>query len=152
MPDDNGSAGYRLDDEERSIVGDCLAKERLSLTRDRFECLVAAIGASMAHFRAMARESTFRDAHDALREMWELSHDDDPQIGVLRARLKNLPRDAIEELGRRAPTVIRRLFCTGIGDEPFVPRAQLRTFSGVGGKSRGPVACHGLEGDDSDGC
>ena len=121
MPDDNGSAGYRLDDEERSIVGDCLAKERLSLTRDRFECLVAAIGASMAHFRAMARESTFRDAHDALREMWELSHDDDPQIGVLRARLKNLPRDAIEELGRRAPTVIRRLFCTGIGDDPFDP-------------------------------
>jgi hypothetical protein len=55
-----------------------------------------------------------------------LAHEDDPPIGQLRVRLRNLPNQAIEQLGRRARVVIRRLFAgETIGDEPFDPPDRL---------------------------
>ena len=117
---------YRLDDEQRARVGDCLTKEGMSLPHDRLERFIGGIEASIAHFRATPPEATFRDAHDALRDLWKLSHDDDPSIGQLRARLKALPNQAIEQLGRRARAVIPRLFAgETIGDEPFDPPERL---------------------------
>ena len=112
------AARYRLDDEQRSRVRDCLTKERLSLPPDCFERLICGIEASIAHFLASAPEGTFRDAHDALRHLWELSHDDDPPIAVVRARIQALPKEAIEYADRRAPIVIARLFPT----EPPITR------------------------------
>ena len=113
---------YRLDDEQRALVADRLRKEGWSLTRDRRERFDVGIEASIARFRATSPEGTFRDAHDALRQLWELSHEDDPAIGQLRARLTSLPSQAIEQLGRRARAVIPRLFAGEmIGDEPFDP-------------------------------
>jgi hypothetical protein len=41
-----------------------------------------------------------------------LSHDDDPPIAILRARIQALPREAVDYVDRRAPSVIARLFPT----------------------------------------
>jgi len=49
-----------------------------------------------------------------------MSRDDDPAIAVLRARIKGLPRKAVEHMDRRAPIVIAHLFPT----EPPVTRFQ----------------------------
>jgi hypothetical protein len=117
---------FRLDDEQRARVEDCLRKEALSLPRDRLEQFIGGIEASIAHFRATPAEATFRGAHEALRDLWQLSHDDDPSIGQLRARLRTLPNQAIEQLGRRAREVIpRRLAGETIGDQPFDPPERL---------------------------
>jgi hypothetical protein len=108
----------RLDDEQRAQVRDCLEKEGLLLPPDRFERLIRGIEASIIHFLATGPQETFREAHDALRELWELSRDDDPAIAVLRARIQGLPRKAVEHMDRRAPIVIAHLFPT----EPPVTR------------------------------
>jgi hypothetical protein len=106
----------QLNGEQRERVRDCLKKQGLSLPFDRFESLIGGIEASIAHFRAT--EGTFRDAHDALRHLWELGHDDDPPLAVLRARIQALPEKAIAYIDHRAPIVIKRLFPT----EPPVTR------------------------------
>jgi hypothetical protein len=111
---------YRLDDEKRAQVRDCLNKEGLSLRPDRFERLIRGIEASIIHFLATGPREGFREAHDALRKLWEMSRDDDPAIAVLRARIKGLPKKAVEYVDRRAPIVIAHLFPT----EPPVTRFQ----------------------------
>ena len=100
---------FRLDDEQRARVKDCLSKEALSLPPDRLGRFVASIEASIAHFRATPPEPSFRDAHDALRALHTLASDDDPAIGQLRTRLARLPPTAREHMGRRAPAVMQRL-------------------------------------------
>ena len=110
----------RLDDEQQAQVRDCLKKEGLSLSPDRFERLIRDIEASIDHFLATGPQGAFREAHDALRELWELSHDDDPAVGVLRARIQGLPRRALEYVDRRVAIVIAQLFPT----EPPVTRFQ----------------------------
>jgi hypothetical protein len=100
---------YRLDDEQRAWVRDCLNKEALSLPPDRFERLIRGIEASIVHFLATGPQGAFREVHDALRELWELSHDDAPAIAVLRARIQRLPRRAVEYVDRRVPTVFAHL-------------------------------------------
>ena len=119
---------YRLDDEQCARVKDCLRKEGLPLPVDHLERFIRGIEASVAHFLATPPEGTFRDAHDALRDLWELSHEDDPSIARLWARLGSVPNQAIEQLGRRARVVIPRLFAgETIGDEPFDPPERLGT-------------------------
>jgi hypothetical protein len=100
---------FCLDDEQRARVTDCLSKAALSLSPDRLEQFIGGIEASIAHFRATPPEASFRDAHDALRALRTLAHEDDPPIGQLKARLAQLAPNARENIGRRAPTVMRRL-------------------------------------------
>jgi hypothetical protein len=101
---------YRLNDEQRARVRNCLSKDGLSLPRDRFDRFIVGIEASVARFLAAPPQGTFRDAHDALRELWELSHDDYPPFALIRARIRKLPKQAVEYVDRRAPIVIARLF------------------------------------------
>ena len=101
---------YRLDDEQCARLRDCLTKEGLSLSPDRVERLTCDIEVSIARFLAAPSDGTFRSAHDALRQLWELSHGEDPPVAVIRARIQALPRQAVEYVDRRAPTVIARLF------------------------------------------
>jgi hypothetical protein len=115
-----GTTGFRLDDEQRERVRDCLTKAGVTLPPDRFERLICGIEASIAHSRRAPPEGNFRDAHDALRQLWELSHDDDPPVARIRARIRALPREAIEYVDRRAPIVMARLFPT----EPPITRFQ----------------------------
>jgi hypothetical protein len=89
---DRYGSGYRLDDEQRACVRDCLAKARIALSQRDFEQLTRNIEVSIDRFRRAEPESTFREAHDNLRELWKISHDDDPPVAVLRARIQALPR------------------------------------------------------------
>jgi hypothetical protein len=108
MPDEP-DAPFRLDDEQRARVTDCLGKEALSVPSDRLEQFAGDIEASIAQFHATPSETTFRDARDAVRTLWMLAHEDDPPIGQLRVRLARLPHTARERMGRRASMVMRRL-------------------------------------------
>ncbi len=106
MADDNAAQpcpGYRLDDEQRRRVADCLTKDRLRLPSERFKQLIRDIEASIADFRASAHEGSFREAHDALRRIWELSHEDDPPVGLLRGLTRALPSRAAKYLNRHRP-------------------------------------------------
>jgi len=67
---------FRLDNEQRARVRDCLRKEALSLPRDRLERLIGGIEASIARFRATPPEGSFRDAHDTLRALRALADED----------------------------------------------------------------------------
>jgi hypothetical protein len=113
------AASYWLDDEQRARVRDCLTKECLSLTQVHFAGLVRGIESSIGHFLATEPQGSFRDAHDALRQLWEWSHDEDPPIGLLRVRLSDLPNEAREYIGGRAPRVISALLGETIAAGPF---------------------------------
>jgi hypothetical protein len=68
------------------------------------------IEGSISQFLSVLPSATHRETHDALRSIWLLAHEDDPQIGLLRARIKRLPKSAIDYINRRAPRVIPKLF------------------------------------------
>jgi hypothetical protein len=112
---------YRLDDEQRLRVLNCLAKDDLLLSRDRSERLISDVEEAIDDFNANAHEGSVRDGFDALRDIFLLSHDDDPPVGVLRARIQKLPRAAVEIVDQRAPIVIPSLF----PDEGQVSQFQL---------------------------
>jgi len=106
----NHSVDYRLNDEERARVQDCLTKDGVSLPRDRFERLVHGLEGSIQHFLTAVPEGNFRDSHNALRDLWQLSHQNDPPVGVIRARIQSLPEKALERLELRWPRVMAALF------------------------------------------
>lgn len=104
------ATGYRLDDEQRARVRDCLDKARIALPSREFDGFVRQIEATISLFRSAAPEGTYREAHDAMRTIWRLCRDPEPPVGLLRARARALPKEAIEHVVRRARTVIPRLF------------------------------------------
>jgi hypothetical protein len=114
--------GYRLAEEQRAQVRDCLRTEQINLLQDQFERFVSNIEASIDRFLAATAtpEGTFREMHDALRALWKLSRDDDPPVGQLRTRLQKFPKRAREYIGRRASRVLPKLFPgESIGDGSF---------------------------------
>jgi integrase len=118
MRHDSNRANYAgsLDEEQRRRVKDCLVKDGLSLPSDHFERFISDIEASIADYLPRATAGSFRDIHDALRALYNLAEDDDPQIGVLRSRIKRLPRGVAEYVNERWPGVHSSLF----QDEPNV--------------------------------
>jgi hypothetical protein len=82
--------------------------------------------------------------HDALRELWLLAHEEDPPVGVLRARIARLPPKALSYIGSRAVHLIPRLFPGQSVDSGFVTWAAkasgpdlvmaLRTLTAIGGR------------------
>jgi hypothetical protein len=106
-------AAQRLDGEKCAVVWKCLAKKRAAPTQGRFDRFIRDIEAAVDALPRDAQSAKpFRDAHEALRELWMLSHEDDDhvQIGVLRRQIRSLPSGAVEYLDRRAPIVIPSLF------------------------------------------
>ena len=108
-------AEFRLDEEQRAGVRDCLRKANIALSTAVSERLVRDIEDSISRFRGSEPSGGRRNAHNALRAIWLLANDDDPPLGVLRARLKVLPKRAIEYIDRRFPQVIPKLF----PEDPF---------------------------------
>jgi hypothetical protein len=106
------TARFRLDDEQRARVRDCLTKEGVSLPTDRFQSFVREIGNSIAAHLNAEPEGTDRATDDALAELWTLSHENDPPVGLVRARIQSLPRGAGDYIDRRFPVVFERLFST----------------------------------------
>jgi hypothetical protein len=110
----------QLTDEQRARVHDCLTKEGLLLSQDSFEQLIRCIETSIDNFLTTPIEGPFREAHDALRQLFELSHDEDPSVALLRNRVRALPTGAIKYIDGRAPIVSERLF----PGEPQITRFQ----------------------------
>jgi hypothetical protein len=102
--------GFCLDEEQRARVRDCLHKAHIVLPGAVFDRFVRDTEDTISRFRGIEPSAGFREAHDALRAIWALAHEDDPPVGVLRARIKALPKPAIEYIDRRSPRVIPRLF------------------------------------------
>jgi hypothetical protein len=72
---------------------------------------VCKIETSIAGLReARPDAGTFRQAHDALRDLWRLSHQADVPVRQLRTRLLKLPRLALDYLDMRARIVSPKLF------------------------------------------
>ena len=113
-------------DERRAQVRDCLAKAGIKLPQRDLEQLIRNIEYSMNRFLRSAPADEFRDAHDALRKLWELSRVAGVSVDRLRALLTVLPAEAAQQLGRRARGAIPQLFAgETIGDDPFDPPERL---------------------------
>jgi len=105
-----GPSHLDLDDEQRAIVIDCLQKDGFRLAPAATAAFLTDIDRSVEIFLEArgATRTTSREAHNVLRGIWELAHEDDCPVGQLRARV--LPREAVEYLDRRARRVIPNLF------------------------------------------
>jgi hypothetical protein len=104
-----GATRFRLDDEQREWVRNCLRKAGVGLV-EPFDDFIDRIERSVDHFRAAKPEGRFRQAHDALRDIAIRSREEDPSPAQLLGRLRTLPSQALEDLGRRAPRAIPKLF------------------------------------------
>jgi hypothetical protein len=101
-------SAFALDHEHRDQIDDCLRKDGFRLTPEIKKDFVRAVQASIHAFvrRRLDSEITYREAHEALRNLWLLSMEDDPPVGQLRARISRLPKICIEYLNMRASQVI----------------------------------------------
>jgi hypothetical protein len=118
-------------------VRDCLRKTGVGLG-EPFDNFVSRIESSIALFRAAELEGKSSVARDALRD---IALDDDPSPAMLRARLKSLPRQALEHLTRRGRIIIPRAFPNEVTDElPFeTPDQFLRWLQSVPPKTLVPA-------------
>jgi hypothetical protein len=104
-----GVPHFRFDDEQLALVRSLLVKADVSLV-EPFGEFIARLESSINLFLAATPEGTLRQNHDALRELWRLSHRADPSPALLRVRLSLLPPGALEHLERRARRNVPRLF------------------------------------------
>jgi len=115
---------YRLDEQQRDELRDCLKAAGLDLQGADFEGFVGDVEWSMAVFRQRKPTGGFRQAHDALRAIWRLAHEDDPRPALLRQRIRALPIQAIEYVNGRTAHVIPRLFSGDTADDGFLAWAE----------------------------
>jgi hypothetical protein len=80
---------------------------------------IGEIETSITAHLAAEPEGTDRDTDDALADLWSLSHENDPPVGLLRGRIKALPRRAVDYIDRRFPMVF---------EGPFLTRAPATRF------------------------
>ena len=105
------SPPFQIDGEQEARVFDCLRKDGISLTADEATTLIRNIVYSIQTFLAARNipEATFRDLHEALRAIWQLAHEEDCPVGQLRARISQLPVQAMDYIDRRARRVFPNL-------------------------------------------
>ena len=101
---------FQLNDEHRSRIRDCLWKQGIRLSHEADKNFARDVECSIVTFLKERGNSstTHREAHDALRAVWQISQQDDVLEEQLRALLNALPRRAIEYLDTRARQVIPR--------------------------------------------
>jgi hypothetical protein len=119
------AASVTLDHDQRRCIAICVDKDmskstargrqrpprqKSSCPPDRLEQLIRGVEATMAAFRANNHDGSLRQAHDALRQLWLLSHSKDVPVARLRIRIQELPKMAVEYLDRRAARIGRRVF------------------------------------------
>jgi hypothetical protein len=99
----------KLDGEQRRWVRTCLAKAGIKLDRKNFRLLMSDIDAAMSLFAASVPKLTFRQQHDALRDLWLLANRPDPPIGLIRRRIAQLPAEVMSLIDARAWRIILAL-------------------------------------------
>lgn len=98
------SIEFKLDEEHRSRISDCLRKHAFQLSPEAEKAFARNIEASIVAFRDRKSESnlSYRQMHSALRAIWQLAWEDDVSVGRLRARICGLPKQVTEFLHGRA--------------------------------------------------
>jgi hypothetical protein len=112
------SISFPLDCELRSRIKDCLGKEGIRLDREADKVVARNVKFSIENFLKQKADSSFshRQAHNALRKIWLLSHEEDVPVGQLRALVLSLPRPTAEYLNMRPHQFTSRLLDTAGGD------------------------------------
>ena len=90
----------RFCDEQRLLVRGCIPAG-VKLSDEQFDVFVAALEGSVTIFEQLRERECFREAHDALRNLWLLCTALDPQPPLIRKVLRELPRVAVEHMERR---------------------------------------------------
>jgi hypothetical protein len=69
--------------------------------------LATKVAATMSAYRKTQHRDaiTFREGLDQLRALWRLAEQPDPPVGLIRARLKELPPEVLGEIEKRAETI-----------------------------------------------
>jgi hypothetical protein len=135
---------YRLNDEQRRRVEAAFKKEGFRLPWERIKQLIREVEASIADYLLNARGASFRDAHEALRQLWNLSHEDHTSDKAVSKLVRALPRRAAEYRNRRRtaidPVQIAALKLWEPDVNPDTPLIRVTAAEGaqiVGGRSRG---------------
>jgi len=81
-----------------------LAREEVpNVTWDRMTTFMEGLDIALAHYaRAKHQTATYRDAHEALRDLFKLMQASEPDMVLIRKKLGFLPQEATEFLLRRA--------------------------------------------------
>jgi hypothetical protein len=96
---------FQPDDEHRSRISDCVRKDGIQLNCRGIIDFAHNIETSIATFlKAKANTSeSYRQARNALRDLWQLSHEADDDISVRRtSRAITPPSEACARLPRYA--------------------------------------------------
>ncbi len=100
---------FWLDDEHRSRISDCVRKDGFHLNYQGIIDFAHNIETSIVMFLKAKANTTgsYRQARDALRDLWRLSHEADDEISVhlLRSRLLCLPKRALDYLDMRVTSL-----------------------------------------------
>jgi hypothetical protein len=123
---------FSLDADQRRDIKNSV--NGFPLRRVRFDQFIHDIEDSLTHYQRAESEGSFREAHDALRELWNLSHDKvllkqspeaDAQGEVIRKLIEKLPKKAAQYIDRRVArerrvcfSVTKILPISGIGRVP----------------------------------
>jgi hypothetical protein len=90
----------RFDEEQRDQVRDCV-RQSVRLSDKQLDAFVATLEISIEQFRKLSYGENFRNAHDALRQLWFHCNEDDPIPSIIRKGVLALPPMALEYLDRR---------------------------------------------------
>ena len=83
-------------------------KEKPNLAWDDMTVFMAGLDAALNHYaQAKHQTSTYRDAHEALRDLFKLMEASQPDIRLIRSKLGSLPPEATAFLLRRARQRLR---------------------------------------------
>jgi hypothetical protein len=101
--------GVTLGEEERAILRQVLRQAGID-PKQFLATLVNKVQTCMAYYRAVAQPATFRERHDALRELLRLADEEDPPIAVIRGRIMELEPTDLSDITERAERLWPRVF------------------------------------------
>ena len=146
----------QLDSEQRAWIQKILARTGVTAP-EAAEALARNVAITMSDFaterEGSGSDQTFRKIHDRLRKLWRLADEADPEIGIIRGKLRTLPKRTLNAIETRAERLWPMIFGepapveTGPGwlcDTPKEKLAEIvrRSIAGGGvrlpGRNRGP--------------
>jgi hypothetical protein len=89
----------RLDDKQRDCLKRCLRRSTTHVSNIKLKMLETAVAGAMRTFLDDTTQiaMTYRQSHDAIRELWQLASEADPPMGQIRARIKASPEQVIRQ-------------------------------------------------------
>ena len=100
-----------LDAFHQDLISRCLRAELPLCTPEQRRGLIEAVSCSMRAYDALVSGPvSFRELHNALSDLWKLLAQDDPTVGLIRARVPKLPPEALKLMDRRADWLWPKIF------------------------------------------